>query len=381
MSDFPTGRLGDARKELRSWYRRIARPLPWRESRDPYTVWISEIMLQQTTVAAVIPYFHRFLERFPTVAHLAQADEGEVLKLWEGLGYYSRARNLRRAAQVIEANHSGVFPDSVEGLQSLPGIGRYTAGAIVSFAYDRPAPIVEANTLRLYSRLLGLAEDPRSTAGQRVLWEFAGLWPAGRNPGEVNQALMELGATLCTPQSPRCDDCPLAMVCEARRTGRQAEIPPPPRRPEVTDLAEVAVVVHQQGQFLLMQRMPGERWAGLWDFLRFDERETAEMGLPAYLQQRFGLETGAHQQFLQLSHGVTRYRIALRSVHCEWRSGTPRDGDRPLKWVSQAELGETPLPVTGRKIADVLAKMFAGPLVLKGDQPRGKRPRRPPTRG
>lgn len=380
MSGFPTGRLADARRDLRAWYRQVARPLPWRESHDPYKVWISEIMLQQTTVAAVIPYFHRFLERFPTVSHLARAEESDVLKLWEGLGYYSRARNLRRAAEVIETEHKGVFPETVDSLQSLPGIGRYTAGAIVSFAFDRPAPIVEANTLRLYSRLLGMDADPRSTAGQRVLWEFAGLWPAGRNPGEVNQALMELGATVCTPQSPRCDECPLASVCEARRMGRQAEIPPAPRRPELTDLAEVAVVVQQADQFLLMQRLPGERWAGLWDFLRFDEGETVEAGLPGYLQQRFGLETAGHREFLQMSHGVTRYRISLRSVHCEWRSGMARDGDRPLKWVSLQDLGETPFPVTGRKIADVLAKTLAGPLVLSGDKPRAKRPRRSPSR-
>jgi A/G-specific adenine glycosylase len=377
MSGFPTAELPEARRELRAWYRRVSRPLPWRESHDPYRVWISEIMLQQTTVAAVVPYFHRFLERFPTVADLAAADEADVLKLWEGLGYYSRARNLRRAAQVIVAEHRGEFPETVEGLQSLPGIGRYTAGAIVSFAHNRPAPIVEANTLRLYSRLLGLENDPRSAAGQKLLWDFAGLWPAGKNPGEVNQALMELGATLCTPQSPSCEECPLAAVCQARRLGRQAEIPPPARRPEITDLAEVAVVVQQGEQYLLMQRLPGERWAGLWDFLRFDEREAADEGLPAYLRRRFGVETAGHAQFLQLTHGVTRYRIALRGVHCEWRHGTPQEEERPFQWVSLAGLAETPLPVTGRKLADALAKTLAGPLQLRGDA-RGKKPRKTP---
>ena len=376
MSGFPMAELPAARRELRAWYRRVSRPLPWRESQDPYRVWISEIMLQQTTVAAVVPYFHRFLERFPTVSHLAAAEEVEVLKLWEGLGYYSRARNLRRAAQEIVAEHGGGFPQTVEGLQALPGIGRYTAGAIVSFAHNQPAPIVEANTLRLYSRLLGLAEDPRSASGQKRLWEFAGLWPAGRNPGEVNQALMELGAILCTPQTPRCDECPLAAVCQARRLGRQAEIPPPPRRPEMTDLAEVAVVVQQGTQYLLMQRLPGERWAGLWDFLRFDEREAADEGLPGYLRRRFGVETAGHAEFLKLTHGVTRYRIALRGVHCEWREGTPHEEERPFQWVSLEELGETPLPVTGRKLAEALAKTMVGPLRLRGDA-RGKKSRRP----
>lgn len=377
MSGFPTDILPEARRELRAWYRRVSRPLPWRESHDPYRVWISEIMLQQTTVAAVVPYFHRFLERFPTVEALAAAEEGEVLKLWEGLGYYSRARNLRRAAQVIVAEHGGEFPRQVEQLQALPGIGRYTAGAIVSFAHDEPAPIVEANTLRLYSRLLGLEADPRSAAGQKLLWEFAALWPAGKNPGEVNQALMEVGATLCTPQAPRCEECPLAAVCEARRMGRQAEIPLPARRPQITELAEVAVVVQQGTQYLLMQRLPGERWAGLWDFLRFDEREAVDEGLPGYLRRRFGLETAGHVDFLRLTHGVTRYRIGLRGVHCEWRGGTAREESRPFQWVSLEALAETALPVTGRKLADALAKTMAGPLRLQGDS-RGKTSRKRP---
>lgn len=380
MSGFPSSRLSQARRELRSWYRRVSRPLPWRESQDAYRVWISEIMLQQTTVAAVVPYFHRFLERFPTVDALAAAEEGEVLKLWEGLGYYSRARNLRRAAQVIVAEHRSEFPPTVEQLQELPGIGRYTAGAIVSFAHNQPAPIVEANTLRLYSRLMGLEEDPRSAAGQKQLWEFAALWPAGQNPGEVNQALMELGATLCAPQSPRCGECPLAAVCEARRMGRQAQIPPPPRRPEITELAEVAVVVQQGPQYLLMQRLPGERWAGLWDFLRFDEREAADEGLPAYLRRRFGIETVGHAEFLSLTHGVTRYRICLRGVHCEWRGGAAQEEERPFQWVSLDGLAETPLPVTGRKLADALAKTMAGPLRLRGDSP-ARKPRKPSRGG
>jgi len=377
VSGFPSSQLPQARRELRAWYRRVSRPLPWRESHDPYRVWISEIMLQQTTVAAVVPYFHRFLERFPTVDALAAAEEGDVLKLWEGLGYYSRARNLRRAAQVIVADHQGKFPQTVEGLQSLPGIGRYTAGAIVSFAHNQPAPIVEANTLRLYSRLMGLEEDPRSAAGQKRLWEFAALWPAGQNPGEVNQALMELGATLCTPQSPRCGECPLAAVCEARRLGRQAEIPPPARRPEITGLAEVAVVVQQGPHYLLMQRLPGERWAGLWDFLRFDEREAADEGLPAYLRRRFGIETDGHAEFLRLTHGVTRYRISLRGVHCEWRRGTASEQERPFQWVSLDALAETPLPVTGRKLALALARTMAGPLQLRGDSLQKKSRKRP----
>src|SRR5437016_2075319 len=173
--------LSPFRRALGAWYRRHARPLPWRATRDPYRIWISEIMLQQTTVAAVVPYFERFLKRFPTLGSLAAAREQAVLRLWEGLGYYSRARNIHKAARVVANELDGVFPDDVEALQKLPGIGRYTAGAIASFAFDRPAPIVEANTLRLYSRLIGLRDDPRSAAGQKQLWDFAGRIVPRRN--------------------------------------------------------------------------------------------------------------------------------------------------------------------------------------------------------
>ena len=172
-SALDSSEFASLRRRLIRWYERHARDLPWRHTTDPYRVWISEIMLQQTTVAAVVPYFQRFLTRFPTVRDLAAADENDVLRLWEGLGYYSRARNLRKAAQVIVSEHEGVFPCEVDVLQKLPGIGRYTAGAIASFAFDRRAPIVEANTLRLYCRLLGYADDPRSAVGQQALWSLA----------------------------------------------------------------------------------------------------------------------------------------------------------------------------------------------------------------
>ncbi len=186
-------------------------------------------MLQQTTVAAVVPYFERFLSRFPTVAQLAAAPEEEVLRLWEGLGYYSRARNIHRTARRLIEEFGGQFPREVDVLMTLPGIGRYTAGAIASFAFDQPAPIVEANTLRLYCRLMGYDEDPRATEGQRLLWSLAGQLVPQRSPGRFNQALMELGATLCRPADPDCQVCPLQSWCVATRQGTQGEIPRPAR--------------------------------------------------------------------------------------------------------------------------------------------------------
>jgi A/G-specific adenine glycosylase len=225
----------ELRARLLTWYDAHRRGLPWRAERgaraDPYRVWISEIMLQQTTVAAVVPYFERFLARFPTVGELADASEDEVLRQWEGLGYYSRARNIHKTAKLIVAERRGRFPDEVEQLIRLPGIGRYTAGAIASFAFDRPAPIVEANTLRLYCRLTGYAGDPRSAAGQRLLWEFAERVLPRRSPGRFNHALMELGATHCTPAEPDCPRCPVRSCCRAFAEGSQASIPRPASRP------------------------------------------------------------------------------------------------------------------------------------------------------
>ena len=257
------------RHSLKRWHAQHGRDLPWRNCRDPYKVWISEIMLQQTTVVAVKPYFDRFLQRFPNVVALASANEEDVLRLWEGLGYYSRARNLHRTARVL-VEQGGSFPETVEELRQLPGIGRYTAGAIVSFAFDRPAPILEANTLRLYSRLLGYRDDPRSTAGQRLLWSFAEKLVPTKAAGEFNQALTDLGATVCTPTDPRCDDCPVAACCRALADRSQADIPRPARRPEITAVQEASIAIESNGNFLLIRRPEGTRWAGLWDFPRFD---------------------------------------------------------------------------------------------------------------
>src|SRR3990172_6150877 len=257
------------RRNAVAWYARHARDLPWRRTTDPYRIWISEIMLQQTTVKAVVGYYERFLREFPTVEALAAAPEESVLRQWEGLGYYTRARNLHRAAGVVVRELSGRFPQEVDELLRLPGIGRYTAGAVASFAFDRPAPIVEANTQRLYSRLLGYAGDLRSSTGQRVLWQFAERLVPHKSPGRFNQALMELGATVCAPVDPQCDRCPMRRDCAALRHGRQNEIPLAHRRPEPTDVTEAAVAVRSQDAFLLLQRPAGQRWAGLWDFPRF----------------------------------------------------------------------------------------------------------------
>jgi A/G-specific adenine glycosylase len=364
-SDDPVTALGwdderfrSLRKALRPWYRRHARDLPWRRTRDPYRIWISEIMLQQTTVTAVVPYFDRFLHRFPSIADLALADEQEVLRHWEGLGYYSRARNIHRAARQLHEESSGEFPRDVAALQALPGIGRYTAGAIASFAFDLPAPIVEANTLRLYSRLLALTTDPRTSAGQRALWEFAGRVLPRREAGAFNQALMELGSQVCTPVEPNCAECPLQRCCGAFAAGLQREIPAAVKRPDPTPLVEAAVAVERDGAYLLHRRPPGARWAGLWDFPRFgcdpEERDRAA-AVAAQLREHFGVEVEMDEQIAEFRHTVTRYRITLHCYRATLMVAPPA-ATADQRWATPAEFADYPLCVTGRKLARLLGR-------------------------
>jgi A/G-specific adenine glycosylase len=349
------------RTSLKAWYVRFGRNLPWRETHDPYRIWISEIMLQQTTVVAVVPYFERFLTRFPTVHELAAAEEAEVMRYWEGLGYYSRARNIHKAAKYVSAELQGTFPETVDGLQELPGIGRYTAGAVRSFAFDLTAPIVEANTLRLFCRLLGYDGDPRSREGQNRLWGFAEELVPATQPGRFNQALMELGAVVCTPTNPKCSTCPVSFACQAFASGRQAEIPLPAVRPVVTAVTELSAIVRRAGQYLVYHRAPGERWAGLWDFPRFPCDESLVKTLkrhPASLEQtlaeRLGIQVVAGDLLTEICHSVTRYRITLRAFQCEHLSGEIPAAVGDYRWMNADEVHALPLSVTGRKLAKLL---------------------------
>jgi len=324
-------------------------------------------MLQQTTVKAVIPYYERFLTRFPTVRDLAAASEEEVLKYWEGLGYYSRGRNLRLAARQVCEHHGGHFPACLEELQNLPGIGRYTAGAIRSFGHHLPAPIVEANTLRLYCRLLGLQGDPRSQSGQKLLWEFAERLQPARQAGHLNQALMELGATICTPNAPRCDLCPVSRFCRAFEREEQANIPMRKTRPEVTSLVEGTVAVQHENTWLIRQRSAEERWTGMWDFPRFPlsalpaaGKLSSEMALAGhremerYLTAQTGLRVNDLHDVMQIRHSVTRYRIRLLCYATHAASQPRETRTLPFRWATLLEMQSLPMPMTGRKFVDHL---------------------------
>lgn len=350
--DAPT--MARFRRALLAWYTRSARPLPWRNTADPYRIWISEIMLQQTTVAAVVPYFERFLRRFPSLEALAVAPEEEVLRVWEGLGYYSRARNIHAAARTIVDEHEGQFPDDVAALMGLPGIGRYTAGAIASFAFDRQAPIVEANTLRLYCRLLGFRGDPRAAAGRKILWDFAGRIVPHKRPGLFNQALMELGATLCKPENPNCSRCPVRASCAAFTNGWQNEIPVSAERAAPTPVTEIAVAVRRGKRYLLLKRPPGQRWAGLWDFVRFawpNSNRVSPTLLESAMHKQTGLEVEIQEAVAEIRHSVTRFRITLCCYTAQWIGGEPNDSCHDFRWVTARQIVHLPLSVTGRRLA------------------------------
>ena len=349
------------RRRLRGWYQRMARDLPWRRGRDPYHVWVSEIMLQQTQVATVEGYFGRFLKAFPTVVDLAAAEEESVLRQWEGLGYYRRARQMHAAAKQIVSEHGGRFPRELTEILALPGIGRYTAGAIASIAFDTPAPILEANTIRLFSRLVGYGGDPTNTAGQRVLWEFAEAILPRRDSGTFNQALMELGSLVCTPKGPECTLCPVATLCPTLAAGWQDQIPRAKRRPKIEAVREAAIVVRGRGRVLLRRCAAGERWAGLWDFPRFAISNSKGNKLQRELAEKLNRATEVHIEqadyLTTIKHGVTRYRITLECFQAKRATGS--NGAKlsaEFKWLRPAELESLPLSVTGRKIGKLIAQ-------------------------
>jgi len=364
-TDCPTAAALDAkwkqsfRRRLLTWYAKHARDLPWRKSRSPYRVWVSEVMLQQTQVEPVKPYFQRFMAAFPTVRKLANADEQEVLRLWEGLGYYRRARGLHQAAQQIVTEHGGRFPRDVATLQTLPGIGRYTAGAILSIAFDQRAPILEANTIRLFARLIGYRDDPTKSAGQRILWQTAEELLPRKEIANFNQALMELGSLVCKPSNPHCDACPVAANCVTYEADAQESIPHSAKKTKFTDVSEAAVVVRKNGQVLLRKCAVGERWAGLWDFPRFAVESEGPLFVHDELVEKIRQQTGIEVQLggllKTIKHGVTRYRITLDCYEAEFATGSlPRATTKSLRWYSLPQLAKLPLSSTGRDIANLL---------------------------
>ncbi|GIV07085.1 MAG: A/G-specific adenine glycosylase [Fimbriimonadales bacterium] len=345
----------ELRRAILQWFETHQRPTPWRDHPDPYRVWVSEVMLQQTQTATVIPYFERFIARFPTVQALASAPLEEVLRYWEGLGYYSRARNLHKAAQLIVEN-GGQLPSTPERLRELPGVGAYTAGAIASIAFQYPAPVVDGNVIRVLSRLLWLKGDMKAPAAQKRLWQIAEQLVDTARPGDFNQAMMELGSTVCTPAQPRCSVCPVSHLCAAYRRGQPTAVPEPSRRTATRTLVDVSAIVEREGRYLLAQRTPNGLWGGLWEFPRATQNghESLEaVALRAAAQM--GLQVALRSIVASVKHTVTYSKIQLHGYLCAWQSGEAQTGVyQALAWASPEEMTNFPLSAPQRKLADAL---------------------------
>jgi A/G-specific adenine glycosylase len=319
------------RRALLRWYDAHKRDLAWRRRVSPYRTWVSEIMLQQTTVATVVPYYERFLKRFPDVQALAAAPEDEVLKLWAGLGYYSRARNLRRAAQEIVTAHGGDFPSDPEAILALPGIGRYTAGAILSIAFGKPAPLVDGNVIRLFARLFAVRENVKKAETLKRFWSIAEDLIDANRPGDWNQALMELGATVCSPESPSCGACPAATLCAAKAQGIQDELPVVDKRRAPVPLTWKCVWVEKGGRVLLWKRSEDER------FLK------SHWGLPE--SRHLKVEPGPRLRTIR--HSITHHRITV-DVH---QALEPGELPPAARWSPKSRLNERLVSSLWRKAA------------------------------
>jgi A/G-specific adenine glycosylase len=310
-------------------------------------------MLQQTRVETVIPYYERFLRRFPAPGALAGADLDDVLGLWSGLGYYSRARNLKAAAEQVVARFGGEVPDRAEALRELPGVGRYTAGAIASIAFDRPEPVVDGNVARVLARFAGIREPIESAAARARLWAEAAALAEGPAPGDLNQALMELGATVCTPRSPRCASCPLARGCDARARGDAAALPRRAPRRTPTPVHSVAALVRRRGHALAVRRPARGLLGGLWELpggeVRGPRAATAA-SLAALLRSRTGLDVTAIEPAGRVEHGFTHRTVSVRLFRCQVASGRVRlDGWDAHRWVTPAAFAALPLATHSKR--------------------------------
>ena len=347
----------EIRRSILEWYRKNARDLPWRKTRDPYAVWVSEIMLQQTRVEAVIPYYQRWMEAFPTVQALAGADQDQVLRLWEGLGYYSRVLNLVKAARIVDSSFRGEIPYDLEDLESLPGIGRYTAGAIRSIAYNLPAPIVEGNIRRVFARLFQIESPIRTSETEKVMWQIAEEILSEENPGEFNQALMELGALVCIPGVPRCAECPLRESCQAFKSGLQDYLPNRKEKKPVPHYQVTAAVITRQDKVLITKRPQQGLLGGMWEFP--GGKQEAEESLPETLIREIREELEADISVLKpigsYDHAYSHYRVTLHAFQCRLISENLKlNYHTDLAWVDPGNLPEYPMGKLDRLIANQL---------------------------
>lgn len=342
---------------LLKWFDKNKRSLPWRKNKDPYAIWISEIMLQQTQVDTVIPFYTRWMNSFPDIKTLAHASPDSILKHWEGLGYYSRARNLHKSARIILQNHKGIFPDDFQTVLALPGIGRYTCGAILSIAFDQKLPVLDGNVIRVFARLFLINDPVNSPAVLKKLWEKAEALLPSRRTGDYNQSLMELGALICTPKNPKCLLCPLQKVCLAEKENRQSLLPVKTNKPKIEKIRTVIALLWKNKKIFIQKRKAEGFLGGLWEFPggKIEKQESAEEALQREIKEELGIPIEISHAYPALRHAYTRFLVTLHPFDCKPLSNKIRLASATEhKWVKPEDLSSLAFPAANKRLIKTL---------------------------
>lgn len=343
--------------------------MPWRDCGNPYKIWLSEIMLQQTRVDQATPYFERFIEYFPTVHDLAAADQQEVLKVWEGLGYYSRARNLHAAAKLVVDEFDGKVPDKWDEINKLKGVGPYTASAVLSIAFQKKYAVVDGNVIRVLSRYYGIEDNVRSTKIKNTIQDYANELISEERPGDFNQAVMELGATVCVPSNPECPECPLQEDCVAFKTAKTEEIPyksKKKKRPH--HQIGVGIIMNVDEEVLIALRPDDAMLGGLWEFPGGKQEPDEELPetVKRELREELGVEISITKPFMKLDHAYSHFKITMHAYLCVLQSGTPEPkSSQEVRWVSIDQLADIPFPKANRKLTEKLMNLHKGQQELE----------------
>ncbi len=346
--------------KLLPWFSANRRSMPWRSNRTPYRVWISELMLQQTRVDQATPYFHRFMKRFPSLKSLAAASQEDVLKMWEGLGYYSRARNLHKAARIIADEHKGRFPRTAEEIQQLPGIGSYTAAAIGSLAFNLDLAVLDGNVIRVLSRLYAYTKDTAGSAARKELQQMTDQLLVAGDAGNYNEAMMELGATICLPRNPQCGICPVSSVCLAQKSERPTDYPIKATKKKVPHMVVgAAIVSNRKGEVLIAQRRNEDMLGGLWEFPggKQETGETIQQCIARELKEELGVNIEVGDFLVTVKHAYSHFTMDMHAYHARIRSGRPRPIHcQDYKWLRISNLRDYPYSKADLKIIEELEK-------------------------
>ena len=349
--------IDNIRSNLMSWYRKNHRDLPWRKTKDPYLIWVSEVMLQQTQVKTVIPYYKKFIKKFPNIQDLANAGGQDVLKIWEGLGYYARARNFHKAAKIVTKDYAGIVPEAYENFRALPGVGDYIAAAVLSIAFSYPMAVVDGNVKRVLARLFLINHPVNITAHHNTFFNIATQLLDVDHSGIFNQGVMELGAMVCSPKNPNCESCPLGPWCGAYQAKKVTEYPKRVKKKPIPTYHMVAGVVEKNGQYLICQRKSSGLLGGLWEFPggEIEKKEAAQNACERIIKENISLEVIAKSCIARVEHAYTHFKIVLDVFTCRYVSGRVRlNGPVDFKWITLSQIDKYPFHAANLKFIPIL---------------------------